>query len=62
METAEEREMFLQDIGLHEPGVNKLIHAAYRLLKLADLLHRRGARGPRLDHPSRRYGTDRPPA
>ena len=35
METAEERDMFLQDLGLEEPGVNKLIHAAYHLLKLA---------------------------
>ena len=35
METAEERDMFLLDIGLQEPGVNKLIHAAYKLLKLA---------------------------
>jgi GTP-binding protein YchF len=35
METAEERDMFLLDIGLKEPGVNKLIHAAYDLLKLA---------------------------
>ncbi len=34
LETAEEREMFLADIGLNEPGVNKLIHAAYHLLKL----------------------------
>ncbi len=34
MDTAEEREMFLKDIGLDEPGVNKLIHAAYHLLKL----------------------------
>lgn len=34
LETAEEREMFLADIGLAEPGVNKLIHAAYNLLKL----------------------------
>lgn len=34
LETAEEREMFLADIGLKEPGVNKLIHAAYDLLKL----------------------------
>ncbi len=35
MDTAEERDMFLQDLGLAEPGVNKLIHAAYKLLKLA---------------------------
>jgi GTP-binding protein YchF len=35
LETAEERDMFLRDMGLKEPGVNKLIHAAYNLLKLA---------------------------
>jgi ribosome-binding ATPase len=34
LETPEERAMFLADIGLNEPGVNKLIHAAYHLLKL----------------------------
>ncbi len=34
LDTPEEREMFLKDIGLDEPGVNKLIHAAYHLLKL----------------------------
>jgi GTP-binding protein YchF len=34
LETPEEREMFLKDIGLTEPGVNKLIRAAYHLLKL----------------------------
>ncbi|MCC6578741.1 MAG: redox-regulated ATPase YchF [Flavobacteriales bacterium] len=34
LETAEERAMFLQDMGLDEPGVNKLIRAAYHLLKL----------------------------
>lgn len=27
--------MFLQDLGLKEPGVNRLIHAAYKLLDLA---------------------------
>lgn len=34
LESPEERAMFLADIGLSEPGVNKLIHAAYHLLKL----------------------------
>ena len=34
METYDERQMFLADIGLEEPGVNKLIKAAYRLLNL----------------------------
>lgn len=34
LDTPEERAMFLADMGLSEPGVNKLIRAAYRLLKL----------------------------
>lgn len=34
LETYEERQMFLSDLGLDEPGVSKLIKAAYRLLNL----------------------------
>jgi ribosome-binding ATPase len=34
LETHEERKMFLDDIGLDEPGVNKLIKSAYKLLDL----------------------------
>ena len=34
LETYEEKQMFLADMGLEEPGVNKLIKAAYKLLKL----------------------------
>ncbi len=34
LETYEEKQMFLTDLGLEESGVNKLIHAAYRLLNL----------------------------
>ncbi|PCJ22750.1 MAG: redox-regulated ATPase YchF [Flavobacteriales bacterium] len=34
LDTYEERQEFLQDIGLEEAGVNVLIRAAYRLLKL----------------------------
>jgi hypothetical protein len=34
LESYEEKQMFLQDMGLDEPGVNKLIKAAYKLLKL----------------------------
>ncbi len=30
----EERQMFLEDLGLSEPGVNKLIKSAYKLLNL----------------------------
>lgn len=34
LETYEERQMFLDDMGLDEAGVSKLIRAAYKLLKL----------------------------
>lgn len=34
LEDAEERQLFLEDAGLKEPGVNKLIRAAYELLNL----------------------------
>lgn len=35
LESYEDRQSFLKDIGLEEPGVNKLIKAAYRLLNLS---------------------------
>lgn len=38
LEDPEERMAFLEDAGLTEPGVNKLIHSAYRLLKLQTYL------------------------
>ncbi|KUF43183.1 redox-regulated ATPase YchF [Myroides marinus] len=34
LETYEERQMFLEDLGLEEPGVSKLIRSAYKLLNL----------------------------
>lgn len=34
LETYEERQMFLEELGLTEPGVNRLIRSAYSLLKL----------------------------
>lgn len=34
LETYEEKQMFLEDLGLDEPGVNKLIHEAYKILNL----------------------------
>ena len=34
LETYEERQLFLSEMGLQEPGVNHLIKAAYRILKL----------------------------
>lgn len=35
LESYEERQMFLEDLGLEESGVNKLIKAAYQLLNLS---------------------------
>ncbi len=34
LETYEERQLFLEDLGLEEPGINKVIRAAYNLLNL----------------------------
>jgi len=34
LETYEEKQLFLEELGLTEPGVNQLIHAAYHLLNL----------------------------
>ena len=38
LETYEEKQMFLEDLGLMESGVNRLIKAAYRLLGLQTFL------------------------
>ncbi len=35
LESPDDRKAFLSDMGLNEPGVNKLIHSAYKLLNLA---------------------------
>lgn len=34
LETYEERQLFLEDLGIDEPGASKLIRAAYKLLRL----------------------------
>jgi ribosome-binding ATPase YchF (GTP1/OBG family) len=34
LDTYEERKMFLDDLGLDEPGISKLIREAYKLLNL----------------------------
>lgn len=34
LESADDRKAFLEELGLHEPGVNKLVRAAYDLLNL----------------------------
>ena len=38
LDTYEERQMFLQEIGLQESGVNRIIKAAYALLNLETFL------------------------
>ena len=38
LETFEEKQMFLEDLGLEESGVNRLIKAAYKLLDLQTFL------------------------
>ena len=35
LDSYEERQMFLEDMGLDEPGVSKLIRSAYKLLNLS---------------------------
>ena len=47
--------MFLAEMGQDEPGLNRLIRAAFKLLGPADLLHRRRQGSARLDHPRRRH-------
>ncbi len=34
LDTPEDRQMFLEEIGLEESGLNRLIHAAYHILDL----------------------------
>ena len=34
LDSYEEKQLFLEDLGLDEPGVNKLIHSAYHILNL----------------------------
>ena len=41
----DEREMFLEDLGIEESGLDKLIKASYALLKFNILPDRRRARG-----------------
>ena len=51
LETKEERAEFIEEMGLTEPGVNKVIRASYSLLDLVTYFHRRRKRGARLDDP-----------
>ncbi len=57
LESYDERQMFLADMGLDESGVSRLIKAAYRLLDFADVLHHGCRREPRMDLPPRHEGS-----
>jgi len=46
LETYEEKQMFLEDLGLKESGVNRLIKAAYKLLNLQTFLTAGPKKGP----------------
>ena len=46
-----ERAEFLEALGLHEAGLDRLIREGYRLLGPRDLLHRRAEGGAGLDDP-----------
>src|SRR5690606_19806332 len=57
MDSLEERQEFVEMMGLHEPGVNKLIRSAYKVLSLSSCFTagekavrawtvRRGAKAP----------------
>jgi len=52
LETYDERQMFLEDLGLSEPGSAKLIRGAYKLLDLETYFT-----GPSLDHSHWSHGT-----
>ena len=64
LESYDERQMFLEELGLEHSGIERLVRAAYDLLGLrtyftAGELHRRRARSPRLDHQQGRQGSPR---
>ena len=47
----EDKAVFLADMGMTEPGLDRVIHAGYALLGLADLLHRGAEGSARVDDP-----------
>ena len=51
----EEAAEFLQEMGLDEPGLDRVIHAGYKLTQPANLFHRRAAGSACLDYSRRRH-------
>ena len=58
LESFEDRQMFLQEMGLEQSGVEKLIHAAYKLLNYITYFTVGVKGGSCLDH-YRRYQSAR---
>lgn len=54
---AEEKEMFLSELGLHESGLDRLIKVCYDLLGLMSYLTAGEPGGPRVDHREGHKGT-----
>ncbi len=52
----DERAMFLEELGISESGLDKLIKASYSLLDLISFPHRRRAGSQGLDHKERNQG------
>jgi GTP-binding protein YchF len=50
----DDKQAFLDDLGLAEPGLDRVIHAGYKLLGPADLLHRGSEGSARVDGRGRR--------
>jgi ribosome-binding ATPase YchF (GTP1/OBG family) len=55
---AEERMVFLEEMGLHETGLARVIRAGLRAAPPAHLLHRRPQGSPRLDRAQGRQGPE----
>ena len=51
-----DRGEFLEGLGLHDSGLDRVIRAGYDLLESGHLLHRRAEGGTRLDHRARHEG------
>ena len=49
MENADDQQMFMEEYGMKEPALDRLIHSAYKLLKLANLFYCRCAGSACLD-------------
>ena len=54
---SDEKTAFLEELGIEESGLDRLIRASYRLLGLISYFYRRSERGSRLDDKARNQST-----